>query len=216
MERPASSRPVEHPEPDPLRARFPRILVTGAGGQLGTALSEAFPWASALPRERLDIRNPLDETRPGAGSGPPQRRLDEGRRRRDRRGLCEGGQRPRHSPRRRARRAARLLLDRLRLRRREARALPRVGPARPALRLRTHEARRRAGDPRRLDRAQLLALRLDGHELRPHDARTRTRARRGARRRRPAGLSHVRRPPGGSDARARRPAVRHLPRCRGR
>jgi dTDP-4-dehydrorhamnose reductase len=52
---------VEHPEPDPLRARFPRTLVTGAGGQLGTALSEAFPWASALPRERLDIRNPLDE-----------------------------------------------------------------------------------------------------------------------------------------------------------
>jgi dTDP-4-dehydrorhamnose reductase len=46
---------MEHAEPDPLRARFPRILITGAGGQLGTALAEAFPWALASARAELDV-----------------------------------------------------------------------------------------------------------------------------------------------------------------
>jgi len=46
---------VEHDEPDPLRARFPRVLVTGAGGQLGTALAESFPWAEGYARARWDI-----------------------------------------------------------------------------------------------------------------------------------------------------------------
>ena len=40
---------------DPLRARFPRVLITGAGGQLGTALAEFFPWADARTHEELDI-----------------------------------------------------------------------------------------------------------------------------------------------------------------
>jgi dTDP-4-dehydrorhamnose reductase len=53
---------VEHPEPDPLRARFGRVLVTGAGGQLGTALTKAFPWATALTREQLDVGEALGET----------------------------------------------------------------------------------------------------------------------------------------------------------
>lgn len=53
---------MEHAEPDPLRARFERVLVTGAGGQLGTALTEAFPWASALTRRQLDVSEPLGET----------------------------------------------------------------------------------------------------------------------------------------------------------
>ena len=42
-------------EPDPLRARFPRALITGAGGQLGTALAEVFDWADALGRDELDV-----------------------------------------------------------------------------------------------------------------------------------------------------------------
>jgi dTDP-4-dehydrorhamnose reductase len=46
---------------DPLRARFPEVLITGAGGQLGTALAEAFPWADALRRDDLDVA----ETVPG-------------------------------------------------------------------------------------------------------------------------------------------------------
>jgi dTDP-4-dehydrorhamnose reductase len=46
---------VADESPDPLRARFPRVLITGAGGQLGTALAEVFPWADALPRGELDV-----------------------------------------------------------------------------------------------------------------------------------------------------------------
>ena len=46
---------MEHDEPDPLRARFPRVLVTGAGGQLGTALGEAFPWAERHSRDQWDV-----------------------------------------------------------------------------------------------------------------------------------------------------------------
>jgi dTDP-4-dehydrorhamnose reductase len=41
--------------PDPLRARFPRVLITGAGGQLGTALAEVFPWADARGHGALDV-----------------------------------------------------------------------------------------------------------------------------------------------------------------
>ncbi len=121
------------------------------------------------------------------------------------------GERRRYAARCRARCAARLLLDRLRLRRREAHAVSRVGCAVPPFGIRPHEAagrgrRRRAG----MDRAQLVAVRLDEHELRAHDVAARRGARRGRRRRRPARLPDVRRPSRGGDTRAARQAIWHL------
>ena len=46
---------MEHVISDPLSARFPDVLITGAGGQLGQALSEEFAWADARGRETLDV-----------------------------------------------------------------------------------------------------------------------------------------------------------------
>jgi len=48
---------VEHAEPDSLPAR--RILITGAGGQLGVALQEAFPGADARTHADLDVTRPF-------------------------------------------------------------------------------------------------------------------------------------------------------------
>jgi len=48
---------VEHREPDPLLAR--RVLITGAGGQLGVALAEVFPEADARAHATLDVTRPL-------------------------------------------------------------------------------------------------------------------------------------------------------------
>jgi dTDP-4-dehydrorhamnose reductase len=50
---------LEHGDPDPLRERFRRVLITGAGGQLGTALKEEFPWASAATRQEVDVTHRL-------------------------------------------------------------------------------------------------------------------------------------------------------------
>ena len=74
----------------------------------------------------------------------------------------------------------RLLLLRLRLRRLEARAVRRVRRAGAARRVRAHEAPRRARGAGRLDRPQLVALRLDRAQLRADDAPARCRAGRGA------------------------------------
>jgi dTDP-4-dehydrorhamnose reductase len=44
---------VEHPDTDPVSAR--RVVVTGAGGQLGHALVESFPGALALTHSDWDV-----------------------------------------------------------------------------------------------------------------------------------------------------------------
>ena len=44
---------MEHGQPDPVGAG--RVLLTGAGGQLGAALCEAFPQADARSRQELDV-----------------------------------------------------------------------------------------------------------------------------------------------------------------
>jgi dTDP-4-dehydrorhamnose reductase len=50
---------VEHAIADPLAPGQGRILITGSGGQLGTALREVFPDADARGRARLDVTRPL-------------------------------------------------------------------------------------------------------------------------------------------------------------
>jgi dTDP-4-dehydrorhamnose reductase len=49
---------VEHAIADPLGAR--RVLITGAGGQLGTALREVFPAADARTHSELDVVEPVE------------------------------------------------------------------------------------------------------------------------------------------------------------
>ena len=83
----------------------------------------------------------------------------------------------------------RLLLDRLCLRRPQGRAVRRERPAEPARCLRADEARGGAGGPGRLDRPIVVALRLDGPQLRANDAPARLGAGRGVGGRRPAWLA---------------------------
>ena len=81
----------------------------------------------------------------------------------------------------------------------------------PALGLRPHEAAVRGRSRRRsLDRAHLLAPRLDEHELRPHDASPRRGTRRGGGRRRSARLAYLRRAPRGGGAGAARSPPRAM------
>jgi dTDP-4-dehydrorhamnose reductase len=56
--RPSCPRPLEHDIADPLGQGPDRILITGAGGQLGTALAEVFPEADARTRAELDVTDP--------------------------------------------------------------------------------------------------------------------------------------------------------------
>jgi dTDP-4-dehydrorhamnose reductase len=46
---------VEHTDPDSVRAGRSRVLITGADGQLGTALAETFPDADARGRKSFDV-----------------------------------------------------------------------------------------------------------------------------------------------------------------
>jgi dTDP-4-dehydrorhamnose reductase len=58
LERLPDRPPLEHRIADPVGAGR-RVLITGAGGQLGAALREAFPEADARTREELDVTQPL-------------------------------------------------------------------------------------------------------------------------------------------------------------
>jgi dTDP-4-dehydrorhamnose reductase len=49
---------VEHPIADPVAAGHGGVLITGAGGQLGTALAEVFPDARAVTRAEWDVAEP--------------------------------------------------------------------------------------------------------------------------------------------------------------
>jgi dTDP-4-dehydrorhamnose reductase len=59
--RPARQAPLEHAIADPVAAGRSGVLITGAGGQLGTALAEVFPEARGLTRAEWDVTEPLEE-----------------------------------------------------------------------------------------------------------------------------------------------------------
>jgi dTDP-4-dehydrorhamnose reductase len=58
VERRAGRPPLEHAIADPFGAGH-NVLITGAGGQLGAALQEAFPEADARTRGELDVTQPF-------------------------------------------------------------------------------------------------------------------------------------------------------------
>ncbi|HJW66662.1 MAG TPA: dTDP-4-dehydrorhamnose reductase [Gaiellaceae bacterium] len=60
MERRAGCPPLEHAIADPVGAGH-NVLITGAGGQLGAALQEAFPEADARTRGDLDVTHPIEQ-----------------------------------------------------------------------------------------------------------------------------------------------------------
>ena len=68
MGRPSRRRPLEHAIAD-LVGTGPTgdSLITGAGGQLGQALAEAFPEARALTRTDWDVTQPAPAELEGAG-----------------------------------------------------------------------------------------------------------------------------------------------------
>jgi dTDP-4-dehydrorhamnose reductase len=62
--RPTRQAPLEHPIADPVPAGRSGVLITGAGGQLGTALAEVFLEARAATRTDWDVTSgvyPIDE-----------------------------------------------------------------------------------------------------------------------------------------------------------
>jgi dTDP-4-dehydrorhamnose reductase len=68
VERPPRRRPLEHTIADPVGpGPRRRVLITGAGGQLGCALAEEFPEALALTRADWDVTYPPPAGLAGAG-----------------------------------------------------------------------------------------------------------------------------------------------------
>jgi dTDP-4-dehydrorhamnose reductase len=64
--RPTGQAPLEHAIPDPLgTGHNGRTLITGAGGQLGAALSEVFPEADARDHASFDVTSGELEYQPG-------------------------------------------------------------------------------------------------------------------------------------------------------
>jgi dTDP-4-dehydrorhamnose reductase len=59
MGRSKGTASLEHAIADPVGAGR-RVLITGAGGQLGRALAELFPDADARSRDELDVTRPLE------------------------------------------------------------------------------------------------------------------------------------------------------------
>jgi dTDP-4-dehydrorhamnose reductase len=67
VERPARRRPLEHAIADPVgTGPTGDALITGAGGQLGHALADAFPDARALTRGDWDVTQPAPPELEGA------------------------------------------------------------------------------------------------------------------------------------------------------
>src|SRR5262249_45921526 len=62
--RPARRRPLEHDIADSLRARLDHVLITGAGGQLGSALAEVFPDADLRSHGSFDVTEPTVDYTP--------------------------------------------------------------------------------------------------------------------------------------------------------
>ena len=180
---------LEHAIADPVGAGrgHRRVLVTGAGGQLGRALAEAFSgegrWRSSgptgtspavsarLPRPALVLHAAAWTDVDGAESDPAGAfAVNEAG---TRNVVALGAPCP-------------LLLQRLRLRRAQGRAVRGVGRAGAAVGLRPLEARRRAGGRPWVGAPQLVALRAHRTQLREDGAAPRARARRAADGGRPA------------------------------
>ena len=207
--RPARRAPVEHATRRSSRERdLRRVLITGAGGQLGRALAEAFADDDVVALDRAD----WDVTLPAPPVlGQPDLVLHAAAwtnvdgAEDDPQGAAAvnvGGTAQRRRARRAARRTTRPTTSstarsasRTSSRTRRTRC-PRTGG-------RSSTARRRPASARGSS-ARSWLFGADRAQLRPHDAAARRGARRGRGRRRPARLPDLRRPPRRGDARARR------------
>ena len=158
MGRPSREAPMEHADADALRpGQRRRVLITGAGGQLGVALADAFAaddvrGAHARRLGRAASRRRHASQRPDLVLHAAAWTNVDGAED-DPQGAAEvnvGGT----TPRRGARRAARRVLDRLRLRRPQGRAVRRVGQ--PAARSRPTGGRSSTARPPRARRAWVV------------------------------------------------------------